>query len=373
MTSIRKITAALESWAPPASKLDYDNVGLQVGDASREVDRVLVALDLTPAVIEDAEKTGAGLIVTHHPLLFRPLKRVASDDPPGALALRLAEARIAYYAIHTNLDAAPGGVSFALAEQIGLRDIRFLQPLEGKLVKLATFVPAGHAAGVRQALAAAGAGRIGDYEECAFELAGTGHFRPGEGASPFIGSAGGGHEAVNEIRIEVEVPRWDLGRVLRALREAHPYEEVAYDVFPVEQPASRFGMGAIGSLEAPEPMARFLERVASRLDSASLRYAGRRDAMIGRVAVCGGSGGSLIRDAARAGADAFVTADLTYHRFFETMDASGEPGMALVDAGHYETEAVTEDLLISYLRDRFPDVAFERTRHRTSPMQTFAR
>src|SRR5690606_27426056 len=171
--------------APPASKLDYDNVGLQVGDARREVASVLVALDLTLAVIEEAREVGAGLVVTHHPLLFRPLKRLTTSDPTGALALRLAEAGIAYYAAHTNLDAAVGGVSFALAERLGLAEVRFLAPGEGQLVKLVTFAPATHAEGVRQAMAGSGAGRIGDYEACAFTLRGTGHFRPGTSTDPF--------------------------------------------------------------------------------------------------------------------------------------------------------------------------------------------
>src|SRR5690606_5428521 len=243
--------------APPASKLDYDNVGLQVGDARREVASVLVALDLTLAVIEEAREVGAGLVVTHHPLLFRPLKRLTADDPAGALALRLAEAGLAYYAVHTNLDAAPGGVSFALAERLGLEGVRFLAPSEGKLIKLVTFAPADHAEAVRRAMAGAGAGRIGDYEACAFTLRGTGHFRPAEGADPFIGEAGGGEEAVDEGRIEAEVRRWDLGRVGAAMRAAHPYEEVAYDVYPVEQAASRVGFGAVGALPEATTLAAF--------------------------------------------------------------------------------------------------------------------
>ena len=373
MPTVAEIAAALEAWAPPASRLDYDNVGLQVGDGRRAVRAVLVALDLTPAVVEEARALGADLVVTHHPLLFRPLKRLTADDPAGALALRLAEAGLAYYAVLTNLDAAPGGVSFALAERLGLEEVRFLEPSEGKLVKLVTFAPADHADAVRRAMAEAGAGRIGDYEACAFTLRGTGHFRPGAGARPFVGEAGGPEEAVDEVRIEAEVMRWDLGRVVRAMRAAHPYEEVAYDVYPVEQPATRAGFGAVGALPEPTTLEALLPLVAERLGAAALRYSGDPAMRVARVAVCGGAGAGLIGRALAAGADAFVTADVTYHRFFEPLDAEGRPRMALVDAGHYETEALTEALLVDWLGRRFPGVAFHRTRHRTSPMRTFVR
>lgn len=373
MPTVSDLAAALEGWAPPASKLDYDAVGLQVGDARKAVHTVLVALDLTAAVIVEAEEAGADLIVTHHPLLFRPLKKLTADDPTGALALRLAEAGIAYYAVHTNLDAAPGGVSFALAEKLGLENVRFLEPSTGALVKLVTFAPVAHADAVRGAMGAAGAGRIGDYEACAFAVRGTGHFRPGAGASPFIGAAGGAEEAVDEVRIEAEVMRWDLGRVVRALRATHPYEEVAYDVYAVEQPASRVGFGAVGTLPEATTLEAFLAVVATRLDAAALRYGGEGAMRVQTVAVCGGSGSSLLGRALEAGADVFVTADATYHRFFEPLDADGRPRLALVDAGHYETEALTEALLVDWLGRRFPSVAFHRTRHRTSPVRTFVR
>ena len=234
--TVRDIAAALEAWAPPASKLDYDNVGLQVGHPNRAVSNVLVALDLTPEVIDEAVEISAGMIVTHHPLFFRPQKRIVSDDLIGGMTLRMAEQGIAYYAIHTNLDLAHGGVSFALAEKLGLQDVRFLEPAEGKLVKLVVFVPETHAEAVRNALAAAGAGRIGDYEACSFETKGTGRFKPGAEASPHIGEAAGGLESVQEVRLEVEVMRWDLNRVLNSVKTVHPYEEIAYDIYTVEQP-----------------------------------------------------------------------------------------------------------------------------------------
>jgi dinuclear metal center YbgI/SA1388 family protein len=374
-TTIRDLAAALEAWAPPGSAQDYDNVGLQVGDARRAVERVLVALDCTPAVVAEAEARDATLILTHHPLLFRPLRSVTASGYVSGLALRLAEAGVALYSIHTNLDAAPGGVSFALAETLGVTDLAFLDRADDTLVKLATFVPEADVDAVRLALADAGAGRIGDYEACAFATEGTGFFRPGDAANPAIGTAGGNLERVREVRLEVEVARWHLGRVVAALKAAHPYEEVAYDVFPVEQPNTRAGLGAVGRLaDGPMPLPRFLARVAERLDAASLRYAGDPEATVERVAVCGGAGSSYARQAMRAGADAYVTADVTYHTFFDVLGADdGRPQMAFIDAGHYETEALTERLLIDHLTARFPQVAFLRTEHRTSPMRTFVR
>ena len=342
-----------------------------MGDANREVTAAVVALDLTPAVIEEAETLGANLIITHHPLIFRPLKHVTASGFVPALALRLAERGLAHYAIHTNLDAAPGGVSFALAEQLGLQDVGFLDGMDETLLKLATFVPPDHLDAVRTALADAGAGRIGAYEACAFTTRGTGYFRPGPGADPFTKTPEGELETAAEIRLEVEVARWDVGRVLAALRHTHPYEEVAYDVYPVQQANTRAGLGAVGTLDTPMSLPDFLTRVAERLEAPSLRYAGRDDQQIERVAVCGGSGSDFIGLARRAGADAYVTADVKYHAFFDVLATDGTPQMALIDPGHYETEAITEALLVRWLGERFPDVAWHHTEHRTSPMRTW--
>ena len=225
--TIADVADALEAWAPPGSAQDYDNVGLQVGDASRSVDTAVLALDATPAVLEEADRLDADLIVTHHPLLFRPLDGVTADGYVSTLALRLAESGVGLYSAHTNLDAAPDGVSFALADRLGLTDVGFLDGYEETLYKLAVFVPEDAFDAVRQALADAGAGQIGDYEACAFAVEGTGFFRPGADTDPHIGEAGGGVESAQERKLEVEVARWNLRPVLAALDEAHPYDEVA--------------------------------------------------------------------------------------------------------------------------------------------------
>lgn len=369
--TIAGITSALEAWAPPGSAQEYDNVGLQVGDASRSVETGLLALDATPEVLEEAKRINADLIITHHPLLFQGLEGVTADGYVSNMALRLAEENIGLYSIHTNLDAAPGGVSFALANRLGLTDVGFLDGFEETLYKLAVFVPEDAFNSVREALAAAGAGRIGDYEACAFSVAGTGFFKPGEDTDPHIGTAGGTIESAEERKLEVEVARWQLKEVLAALRGAHPYEEVAYDLYPVHQKNSRAGLGALGRLTSPKPLSTFLDRVATRLEAGSLRYAGDADASVEQVAVCGGAGSDFIHTALQAGADAYVTADVKYHEFFEVLAPSGTPEMALVDPGHYETEALTEALLRDWLLERFPNVSWHRTDTRTSPMKTF--
>jgi len=369
--SIADITSALEGWAPLDSAQDYDNVGLQVGDADRSVTSAVLALDATPEVLDEAEAHDAELVVTHHPLLFQPLDGVTADGYVSNLALRFAEAGIGLYSIHTNLDAAPEGVSFALAERLGLTDVGFLDGFEDTLYKLAVFVPEDAFETVRQALADAGAGQIGDYEACAFATEGTGFFKPGTGTDPHIGDAGGEVESAAERKLEVEVARWDLGTVMAALQDAHPYEEVAYDLYPVTQKNSRAGLGALGHLDDPMPLSAFLDRVATRLDAGSLRYAGDPDATVERVAVCGGAGSDFIGTARGAGADAYVTADVKYHEFFDVLDRDGTPQMALIDPGHYETEALTEALLRDELQERFPEVTWHRTATTTSPMRTF--
>lgn len=368
---VSDVLAVLDAWAPQGQKADFDRVGLQVGDPAAEVDRVLVALDLTPAVVDEAAETGAQLIVTHHPLIFKPVARATATDPVGALVWRLARAGVSYAAIHTNLDAAHGGVSFALAEQLGVQNPEILAPLDGVMRKLVVFAPRDASDAIRAALAGAGAGEIGDYTACSFSADGTGRFRPEAGAAPAVGAVGQS-EAVDEVRIEAVVPEWAVRGAVRAVAAAHPYEEPAVDVYAVENRATRQGYGAIGTLAAPEPLAAFLARVREALGAGALRYVGDEGQTVERVAVCGGSGLSFLPAALAAGADAYVTADVTYHRFFEALDTEGRARIALVDAGHYETEAVTERLIAGRLRAAFPALAVDVTRHRTSPMRTFA-
>jgi dinuclear metal center YbgI/SA1388 family protein len=371
VSTVGDIIRSFETWAPTATAESWDNVGLQLGDPQNGVKRALVALDLTPTVAAEAIEIGVDLVITHHPVIFRPIRSVRADDLVGSLLLRLARANIALYSAHTNLDSARGGVSFALAEQLGLRDLAFLAPDDGKSVKLVTFVPEGHVETVYRALCEVGAGAIGGYTECAFLTHGTGRFRVPEDGDPMTGSPGS-RETTDEVRLEMEVQRSRLATAVAALRSSHPYEEVAFDVMGLENQSMQSGMGVVGNLEAPLSLADFLQHVAERLLSPGIRYSGNEDKPVFRVAACGGSGSGLTGRALAVGADAFVTGDISYHRHFEPLMPDGTAALALVDAGHYETERPAEEAIIRRMSAEHSDVAFARTRSRTTPVRHFA-
>ncbi len=358
----------MDDWAPRWTAWERDNVGLQVGRAGQPVRRVLVTLDVTDAVVDEAIGRRADLIVSHHPLIFRPLSSVSDADPVSRLILRLAERRMALFAAHTNLDAARDGVSFALARRLGLTDLKFLAPLRDTLAKIVVFVPAAHLERVRDAMAAEGAGVIGAYDSCAFSSPGTGSFRPGPGAAPFIGESGR-LELAEEYRLEMICPRALVDRVLRAMRLVHPYEEVAADVYDVQNRDPNAGMGVIGTLDRAESLTAFARRVKARLGSHALRMAGTGTRRVRRVAVCGGSGSELIADAARAGADVFVTADVRYHAWHHL-----PPGLTLMDAGHWETEQVIVPVIAQRLqamaRQRRAALSVFRTELITNPVRS---
>ena len=361
---VRDLVAAIGAAAPWGQAAEWDRVGLHIGDADAEVAGVLVALDATPAVVDEAAARGCSVLLTHHPLLFKPVARVTADDPVGALVLRMARAGVAHVAAHTNLDASAAGVSVALAEGIGLENVRILAPLADAMRLVVTYAPPDAADAVRAALAGAGAGRIGLYDACSFSSDGTGRFTPLAGATPAVGSVGQA-EAAPEVRIEALVPSWRSQDALTAVRASHPYEEPVVVAVPVSGVAPREGFGAVGDLPAPLALDAFLDHVAHALGTPALRHVGSSDRLVRRVAVCGGSGLSFLPDALRARADAYVTADVTYHRWAEALAPDGTPRIALVDAGHYETERVAETLLVDIAAAALPGVPVLRTRLRT--------
>jgi dinuclear metal center YbgI/SA1388 family protein len=283
-------------------------------------------------VVAEARRRRANLIVSHHPLLFRPLRTVVTPSGQGAVVAALARHGISAYAAHTNLDFAPGGTSHALAELLGLRTVGFLSPLPGRHRKVVTFVPATDADRVMEAMAAAGAGVIGEYGRCSFRTEGTGTFHGSAQSHPVLGRALR-LERVPEVRLEMVAPAAAVEAVAAALRAVHPYEEPAFDVYPLEGGPPEFGMGAVGELPSAMALGSFLDVVRRRLRVPRVRYTGEVRRSVRRVAVCGGSGADLLPEAIRAGAEVFVTADVKYHAFHE---ASGR--IALVDAGHHETE-----------------------------------
>jgi dinuclear metal center YbgI/SA1388 family protein len=350
-----EVIAALEGWFDPRWAESWDAVGLVCGDRDESVDRVLLAVDAVPATVAEAIDAGAQLLVTHHPLLLTGVHGIATDDPKGALVHRMIRAGVGHYVAHTNADVARPGVSDALAERLGLIAVRPLEPqAEEPLDKLVVFVPAAHVEPLIDALAAAGAGRLGDYDRCAWTAEGTGTFRPLPGATPTIGAVGA-VEQVAETRIEMVVPRRVGSAVVAALRTAHPYEEPAFDLLQMAPVPGRRGTGRVGRLPVPMTLADFVIQAAAALPATAwgIRAAGDPQRMVSTVAVCGGSGGALAEEARRAGADAFLTADLKHHPVLEAVTERGGDGMALVDAAHWATEAPWLDALAGALRDRF--------------------
>jgi dinuclear metal center YbgI/SA1388 family protein len=370
-----ELTALLAHWFDPAWAEPWDAVGLVCGDPAEPVERVLLAVDAVPATVAQACARPATLLLTHHPLLLTAVHGVPADDPKGALVHRMVRTGTAHYVAHTNADVAAPGVSDALAARLGLRDTRPLDPQDDEPVdKLVTFVPLPDAERVIDALAAAGAGTIGDYERCAWTSDGTGTFRPLPGATPAIGEVGT-VEWVAETRVEMVVPRTRRSEVITALRAAHPYEEPAFDLLLQAPETGRRGTGRVGVLPDPMKLDEFARSVASALPATSwgVRAAGAPDRPVRTVAVCGGSGGSLIDRARRAGADAFVTADLRHHPAVEAVTERGSAAMALVDAAHWATEAPWLDSLADRLRQQFGttvDVAVSR--ERTDPWTVHA-
>jgi dinuclear metal center YbgI/SA1388 family protein len=333
VTSVREIAAAVEGLAPPALAEGWDNSGLQVGDPAAGASRVLVALTPLPEVFDEAEETGADFLLLHHPLIFSPLKSVDTGSYPGDLVARAISGNLTVYAAHTSYDAAPDGVSAALAAAVGLRGPLGVVSPRGTLRKLVVFVPTEDAEAVSEALAGAGAGRIGDYTRCTFRSPGTGTFLPGEGSDPYLGERGR-LERVDEVRLETVVPAHLARAAVDAATAAHPYEEVALDVYPVEGHPEDCGYGRVGTLPEPLSPEELVARVSRSLGFPTrLVSEGNRES-IQRVAVLGGSGGSFIPEVAASGADAYVTGDLDYH------DAllAESLGLAALDAGHAATE-----------------------------------
>jgi dinuclear metal center YbgI/SA1388 family protein len=336
--SLAEVVACLDERYDPAWAEAWDAVGLVCGDPGADVRRVLLAVDPVAAVVDEAVEWGADLVVTHHPLLLRPVHSVAASTPKGAVVHRLVRAGVALHVIHTNADAADPGVSDALAAALGVVDLRPLQPQPAAAVdKIVTFVPGGSAESLIDALAAAGAGEIGAYRRCAWTTTGTGTFLAGAGANPTIGETGR-VEQVPEVRVEMVLPRAARGAVVAALRSAHPYEEPAFDVYELAGGPGPRGLGRIGRLTEPVPFAALVARVARALPatSAGVRAAGDPTRPVSTVAVCGGAGDSLLDAAAASGADAYVTADLRHHPASEALSAAGAP--ALVDVPHWASE-----------------------------------
>ncbi len=341
------VVGALEERFPPALAEDWDRSGLQVGPLERPCRRVLVALDFGLDLAADL--SGTDLVVTHHPLLFRPLDRLLPGTPRGEKLRLLLAAGTACYALHTPYDVARGGLGEVLSQFLGLVGSRPLSP-RGKLVKLAVFVPRGHEEGVAAALFAAGAGQIGRYSRCSFRTPGIGTFLPGEGAHPHLGEIGR-EERVDEVRLETVVPAERVLHVVRAMRDAHPYEEVAYDLYALENASPLHGLGRVGALPQPTLASDVVRQFARSLGKVEPQAVyGDLDREVRCVALCGGSGGDLWEEAHAAGAELFLTGEIGYHA---GMDAA-ESGLTIVALGHRETERPFVPHVAGLLREALP-------------------
>jgi len=334
----KEIIKYLEEWAPKGIAWDKDNVGLQVGDPEIKIKNVLLSLDLKEEVIESAIKENCNLIITHHPLLYYPLKNLDySKNIIARMIEKLIKNNITLYSAHTNLDFTKHGVSYQLAKRLLLKNIRFLKNLSENQIKLAVFVPESHVNKVAEAIHQSGGGLIGEYSHCSFRTSGTGTFKGSDASNPSIGKRGN-VEFVEEVRLEVLVDEWKLNQIINSMKKVHPYEEVAYDVFPLKNDNANYGIGAIGELSDSMDTNDFLGFVSSKLKTSTLRYTNSKKKKIKTVAVCGGSCSELVDEAIKQNADTFVTADLKYHTF---QDAEGK--ILLIDAGHYETEVLILD------------------------------
>ena len=346
MVKCQVIMDAMERIAPRRLAEEWDNPGLLVGSPAQEIHGLLVCLDVSEAVVDRAIAEGCDMIVSHHPLLFHAVKKLRTDLPLGHLLQRLLAGNIAVYAAHTNLDIAEGGVNDVLAERIGCVDLEPFDITEQEeLIKLAVYVPADYEEKVRMAITKAGAGCIGRYSCCTFRVQGKGTFLPLEGTNPFIGQQGS-LETVDEVRIETILPARMESRVVKAMLKAHPYEEAAYDLYPLKNKGRLESLGRIGHLPQPLTPEAFAERVRDGLGAEYVRLVKAGDKHIEKVALCSGSGAEFIAKAAFMGADAYVTGDVKYH---DAQQAVGL-GLHLVDAGHFPTEFPVVPVLAKYLK-----------------------
>ncbi len=345
---VSDISAIMEELAPLHLAMDWDNVGLILGSNDVPVKNVLVALNYNDAVLREALGRDVNLVLTHHPFIFEALRKIRTDSTKGALIQQTMAHGLNVYSAHTNLDIAEEGVNQSLAAAFSLQDIQVLQKTaEDPLLKLVVFVPLSHLGAVREAVAEAGAGWIGSYSHCSFQTTGTGTFMPREGTRPFIGEAGQ-LEEVEEVRLETILPTSLRSRVMAALLKAHPYEEAAFDLYPLANSGRPAGLGRIGQLPRPMSLQALVLKIKKTLQVKHVNVVGEAARILQTMAVCGGSGGDLVGMAAEAGADVLLTGDVRYHQAEEALKS----GIAVVDAGHAATENVAIQPLASFLQRR---------------------
>lgn len=361
---LKEITDCLESYAPLAYQESYDNAGLICGNKDMEITSALICLDSTEAVIDEAIANGCNLVIAHHPIVFSGLKKFTGNTYVERVIIKAIQNNIAIYAAHTNLDNVHNGVSGKIAEKLGLINTRVLAPSKDtQLKKLVTYCPEDKAEDIRAALFKAGGGHIGNYDECSFSSIGTGTFRAGAGAKPYVGEQGKQHQE-KEVKVEMVYPAYIESALITALISAHPYEEVAYDLLSITNINSTVGAGMIGELPTETTEMYFLKILKKIMKAEGIRYTALRDKKIKKVAVCGGAGSFLLKDAIKNGADILVTADFKYHQFFDA-----ENRIIIADIGHYESEQYTNELFYDILRKKFNTFALLISKINTNPIK----
>ncbi len=359
---LSEIINHIESIAPLAYQESYDNAGLLVGNASDEVSQALITLDITEEVVDEAITTQSDLIITHHPIIFSGLKKLNGKNEVERCVIKAIKNDIAIYAAHTNLDSVHGGVNSKICEKLGLQNCKILAPASNQLQKLVTFIPTEQAKEVQEAVFEAGAGHIGNYDSCGYTSDGKGSFRGGEESNPFVGEKGEVHYE-SEIRFETIFPQYLQGRIISALLKGHPYEEVAYDIYPLENKTPTVGMGMIGDLPSEMDEIEFLKKAKAIFGAGAVRYSPLLNKKIKKVAVCGGAGSFLIKQAISAKADVLLTGDLKYHQFFEP-----EGKLLVADIGHFESEQFTKEVFYELLTKKFPKFAVRLSEVNTNPV-----
>ena len=361
MVTIQDIISAIEELAPVALQESYDNTGMQVGESSLPATGAVLCVDVTEDVVDEAVALGANLIIAHHPLLFRGLKRITGSSYIERIVMKALRNHVAIYAAHTNLDAV--AVNYRWAEMLGLAHAEVLQPVSNMLLKLVTYVPVAQAESVKQALFAAGAGSIGKYDSCSFTSDGIGSFRAGAGTHPFCGTVGELHHE-QECRIEVVLPRYLKSRIVKTLFHVHPYEEPVCDFLSLDNDWRQVGHGIVGNLPDEVSALDFLFSLKQTIPCGSIRHTARKEQRVRRVALCGGGGSFLIDNAVAAKADIFVTGEIGYHHFF-----GYENTIILAEIGHYESEQHTKAIFYDVIRKKFPTFATYLTKVETNPIK----
>lgn len=362
---IKEIIDHLENMAPPQLQEGYDNAGLITGSMDWNCTGIMVSLDATEQVVDEAVEKGCNLVVAHHPIVFGDLKKITGKNYVERTVIKAIKNDIAIYAIHTNLDNIITGVNGKMADLLGLVNRQVLLPKKALLKKLVAFVPVTAADAVRTALFAAGAGHIGNYSECSFSAEGQGTFKAGAGTTPYVGTIGQRHTEP-EVKVEVIFQYWQKSGIVKALLAAHPYEEVAYDIIALENEMTITGSGLLGELPEPVVAADFLSRIKKVFGLAIIKHTALNSKPVKKVALCGGAGSFLTRTAIAAGADIFITADMKYHEFFDAEDR-----LVVADIGHYESEQYTIDLLFDILKEKYPTFAVLKTEINTNPVHYF--